>query len=169
MSAPFTDVGVQDAHTGTINWGDGTSSASITEIGGSGTASGSHSYAGAGVYTVSMTVRDDDTGVSNQSIFQYVVVYDPNAGFVTGGGWIDSPLGAYRPNPSLTGKANFGFVAKYQKGKSVPDGNTEFQFKAGDLNFKSTSYDWLVISGAAVVMLLFTVFTFRRHPELRAL
>ena len=27
-------------------------------------------------------------------------------------------------------------------------GNTEFQFKAGDLNFKSTSYDWLVVAGA---------------------
>ena len=29
----------------------------------------------------------------------------------------------------------------------MPDGNTEFQFKAGDLNFKSTSYDWLVVAG----------------------
>jgi hypothetical protein len=28
--------------------------------------------------------------------------------------------------------------------------NTEFQFKAGDLNFKSTSYDWLVVAGAKV-------------------
>jgi hypothetical protein len=36
--------------------------------------------------------------------------------------------------PTLTGKANFGFVSKYQKGQSTPDGNTEFQFKAGDLN-----------------------------------
>ena len=29
----------------------------------------------------------------------------------------------------------------------MPDGNTEFQNKAGDLNFKSTSYDWLVVAG----------------------
>ena len=43
------------------------------------------------------------------------------------------------------GKATFGFVAKYQKGATVPTGNTEFQFKAGNLNFKSTSYDWLVV------------------------
>ena len=93
-------------------------------------------------------MTDDDGGSSNQSTFQYVVIYDPAAGFVTGGGWIDSPLGAYRPMPTLTGKANFGFVAKYQKGKSIPDGNTEFQFKAGGLNFKSTNYEWLVISGA---------------------
>jgi hypothetical protein len=50
-------------------------------------------------------------------------------------------------NPELTGRANFGFVSKYKKGKSVPDGNTEFQFHAVDINFHSTSYDWLVIAG----------------------
>jgi hypothetical protein len=47
----------------------------------------------------------------------------------------------------LTGKANFGFVSKYQNGASVPTGNTEFQFKAGNLNFSSTSYEWMVVAG----------------------
>ena len=51
-------------------------------------------------------------------------------------------------DPALTGKATFGFVSKYQKGSSVPTGNTEFQFKAGNLNFKATAFDWLVIAGA---------------------
>jgi hypothetical protein len=50
-------------------------------------------------------------------------------------------------NTSLRGKANFGFVAKYKKGATVPDGNTQFQFKAGDLNFHSNSYEWLVVAG----------------------
>jgi hypothetical protein len=77
----------------------------------------------------------------------YLPVYDPTAGFVTGGGWIKSPAGAYTADQSLTGKANFGFVSKYKKGQSIPDGNTEFQFQAGNLNFKSTLYDWLVIAG----------------------
>lgn len=45
------------------------------------------------------------------------------------------------------GKATFGFVSKYEKGATTPTGNTEFQFKAGDLNFHSSSYDWLVIAG----------------------
>ena len=44
-------------------------------------------------------------------------------------------------------KASFGFVSKYQKGKTVPSGNTQFQFKTGDLKFHSTSYEWLVIAG----------------------
>jgi hypothetical protein len=44
------------------------------------------------------------------------------------------------------GKANFGFVSKYKKGASVPTGNTEFNFKAGDLNFHSDEYDFLVVN-----------------------
>jgi len=78
---------------------------------------------------------------------EYLAVYDPSAGFVTGGGWIDSPAGASAEYPDAVGKATFGFVSKYKKGATVPTGNTEFQFKAGDLNFHSDSYDWLVIAG----------------------
>jgi trimeric autotransporter adhesin len=77
-----------------------------------------------------------------------VAVYDPNGGFVTGGGWIDSPAGAYVASPSLTGKATFGFVSKFKRGQTTPDGSTEFQFQAAGFNFKSTSYEWLVVSGA---------------------
>lgn len=76
------------------------------------------------------------------------VWYDPSAGFVTGGGWINSPAGAYTADPLLTGRASFGFVSKYQKGKTVPSGNAQFQFQAGNLSFTSTSYQWLVVSGA---------------------
>ena len=80
--------------------------------------------------------------------FQYVVVYDPDGGFVTGGGWINSPAGAYPADPALVGKASFGFVSKYEPGKTVPSGNTQFQFQAARFSFKSTSYDWLVVAGA---------------------
>jgi hypothetical protein len=48
--------------------------------------------------------------------------------------------------PNVTGKASFGFVSKYKKGASVPEGNTEFVFKAAGLNFHSTAYDWLVVN-----------------------
>ncbi len=94
-----------------------------------------------------VTMTDDD-GDSGGSIFQYVVVYDPGVGFVTGGGWINSPAGAYVPDPSLAGKANFGFVAKYQQGATTPTGQTQFRFHVADLNFHSTAYQWLVVAGA---------------------
>jgi PKD repeat protein len=148
-SSLFADVGTADTHTAVWNWGDGTTSAgTVTEANGAGSIAGSHAYAAPGVYTVKVTVRDDDGG-SAVSTFQYVVVYDPSAGFVSGGGWIDSPAGAYLPDPNLTGKANFGFVSKYKKGTSIPDGRTQFQFKTASLEFESTSYEWLVIAGAS--------------------
>jgi hypothetical protein len=100
-----------------------------------------------GVYDICVTAEDAAGNISNTECTM-LAVYDPNAGFVTGGGWINSPAGAYVPDPGLTGKATFGFVSKYQKGKTTPTGNTQFQFKAGDLNFSSTSYEWLVVSGA---------------------
>ena len=148
VSAPFTDIGKLDTHAATWSWGDGsTSSASIVGSNGAGIASGSHTYAVAGVYTVTLTLTDDDTGTASET-FRYVVVYDASAGFVTGGGWITSPAGAFVADPSLTGRASFGFVSRYQRGQSVPSGSTQFQFQAADLRFKSVSYDWLVIAGA---------------------
>jgi hypothetical protein len=47
-----------------------------------------------------------------------------------------------------TGKATFGFVSKYKKGAQTPEGQTEFVFKTADLNFHSSSYEWLVVAGA---------------------
>jgi len=146
-SADFTDAGILDTHTAEWNWGDSSvSSGTVDETGGSGWVSGSHTYTTAGVYTVTLTVTDDDGG-SGESIFQYVVIYNPDGGFVTGGGWIYSEPGAYQPNPSLEGKANFGFVSKYKKGAQVPTGETEFNFKVANLNFHSDSYEWLVVAG----------------------
>ena len=57
-------------------------------------------------------------------------------------------VGAGRIGEFPTGKATFGFVAKYKKGANVPDGNAQFQFRAGDLDFQSTSYQWLVVAGS---------------------
>jgi PKD repeat protein len=111
-----------------------------------GTVSDSTYTAGSetGIYDVCLTVNDGTADSAEACTI--VVVYDPSAGFVTGGGWIDSPAGAYKPDPSLSGKATFGFVSKYKKGASVPEGNTEFQFQAGGFNFHSETYDWLVVN-----------------------
>jgi hypothetical protein len=109
-------------------------------------ATPSHAYADAGIYDLCLTV--DDGEVTSNTACTIAVVYDPSAGFVTGGGWIDSPAGAYGPYPTLTGKANFGFVSKYKKGATVPTGQTEFQFHVADLDFHSDIYDWLVVTGS---------------------
>ena len=153
VTASFTDAGSLDTHTCTISWDDDTiswdddtsSQGTVTESGGSGSCTGSRRYGAAGVYTVGIAVSDDDAA-SAASKFEYVVVYDPGAGFVTGGDWINSPAGAYAADPAMTGRANFGFVSKYQKGANIPTGQTQFQFRAGNLNFHSTVYEWLVVA-----------------------
>jgi hypothetical protein len=101
-----------------------------------------------GIYNLVITARDYALNESSLTV-ENVVVYDPSAGFVTGGGWFYSDPGNYIWDLSAEGKATFGFVSKYKKnGADEPDGQTEFQFKAGDLNFHSTSYQWLVVAGA---------------------
>jgi hypothetical protein len=140
----------------TASWQFTSASASVTQAGvineAAGTVSAMQSFATPGVYQVSLTVTNNCGGQGQATtigdLAAMVVVYDPSAGFVTGGGWINSPAGAFAENPSLVGKASFGFVSKYQNGASVPTGQTEFQFKAANLNFKSTTYDWLVVAGA---------------------
>ena len=156
FTGAFEDLGVLDLHT--AEWTFVSSSTtftcegSVTESAGSGTVAAICTFSASGVYMVRLTVTDDDGGFGESGtvgdVTAFVVVYDPDGGFVTGGGWIDSPPGAYVPNPPLTGKASFGFVSKYQRGSNVPTGQTEFQFKVADLNFHSTSYDWLVVAGA---------------------
>ena len=136
ISVTFTDPGSGDTHVTSIQCGNATSA-----------SGGTCTYTAAGVYTVTATVTDDDGG-SDTETYQYVVVYDPGAGFVTGGGWITSPAGAYAANPALTGRANFGFNSKYKNGANVPDGQTQFNFQAAGFNFHSTAYEWLVVAGA---------------------
>ncbi|MBI2927622.1 MAG: HYR domain-containing protein, partial [Verrucomicrobia bacterium] len=153
FTATFTDAG-GGTHTGTWTFDTISQAATIAEPSGAtpGSATGICTFTAAGVYTVKLTLNDScgasGTATQIDGMDLLVVVYDPSAGFVTGGGWINSPAGAYVADPTLTGKANFGFVSKYQKGADVPTGNTEFQFKAGNLNFSSTVYQWLVVSGA---------------------
>jgi PKD repeat protein len=105
----------------------------------------SHTFTEAGVYTVTATVANSVFPASDSVM---IVVYDPSAGFVTGGGAIASPAGAYPADPSLIGSANFGFVSKYKKGANVPDGQTQFKFQVADFEFHSATYQWLVVAGA---------------------
>lgn len=127
-----------------FDWDDGSSSAGQPV--GEGHVAANHHFASAGVYTVIVTVIDPE-GAEATSKFEYVVVYDPGAGFVTGLGWLQSPAGAYAPDPGMTGTALFGFASKYQRGILVPIGVTEFYVNAARFNFLSTSYDWLVVKG----------------------
>jgi hypothetical protein len=104
-------------------------------------------FQAAGVHTVCVRGADSIGNIGAEQC-AFLAVYDPNGGFVTGGGWISSPPGAYVPDPILTGQANFGFVSAYKKGQTTPTGTTEFQFRVANVNFHSSTYEWLVVAGA---------------------
>lgn len=65
VSGVFVDVGKLDSHSATIDWGDGspTQNATVVSANGSGTISASHTFAGGGVYTITVTLTDDDGGI----------------------------------------------------------------------------------------------------------
>lgn len=150
VSANFTDPNIQDTHEAIWIWEeDVQTSGNVIESNGLGTAYGRHVFNLPGVYAIDIEVFDNLGGsCTPEEPFQYAVLYDPEGGFVTGGGWIWSPFGAYASDSSLEGKATFGFVSKYKKGTDVPTGQTQFQFKVADLNFHSDAYDWLVVAGS---------------------
>jgi hypothetical protein len=161
LTGKFTDPGSADTHTALWSFTSdmyGNLGSEPGTVDSNKGVTGSKRFDLTGVFGIGLTVTDKDRGAGFANTINgpdglpaFVVVYDPSGGFVTGGGWINSPagaMGAMTAFPDAFGKASFGFVAKYKKGATVPEGNTEFQFKAGNLNFKSTDYQWLVVSGA---------------------
>lgn len=148
LGATYTDPGSNDTHTAMVEWGDATTSSPAAS---GGAVSDSHTYGEAGIYTICVTVTDDDGDSDRECAADYVVVYDPNGGFVTGGGWISAAPGSFPASPTASGPGRFGFVSKYHKGATTPVGSTEFQFQSGDLNFHSDSYEWLVVAGSKAI------------------
>ena len=159
FEAEISDPGLADTHSAEWTFTSSTTGESWSVPG---TVAG-HSVADTieflepGVYYACLSVTDSDGDSGESCVLNddadlpvMVVIYDSSGGFVTGGGWIQSPSGALHQDwdATATGKAHFGFVAKYKNGATAPDGHTEFQFQAGNLTFSSDSYDWLVVAGA---------------------
>lgn len=140
ISVSYTDAGTADTHTALFIWDDGTSSNVACAAG---SCSGTHTYAETGIYGVTITVTDDDSGAVSTS-FNYVIISNRDDAKVTGGGWFTSPAGAWTENSSFSGRASFNVNAQYVKG--APRGNTSLSTAA--FNFESSSYDWIVTNGA---------------------
>ncbi|MEA1952574.1 MAG: PKD domain-containing protein, partial [Planctomycetota bacterium] len=80
-AASFVDAGIADTHAASIDWGDGSPLEQVAVIvtSGAGAVSGSHAYATAGVYTVLLTIEDDDGGraaAQHQIIIKTATVLD---------------------------------------------------------------------------------------------
>ena len=83
-------------------------------------------------------VTDDDGGRGHGCAPSEVVVVDPSAGFVTGGGAVEVPA---------AGPASFGFTVKYLRGRAVPRGALQLRVRGG-ADFHAEHVDWLVVEGS---------------------
>ncbi len=97
--ASYSDLGVLDVHSATINWGDGTVSPAVIHPTVK-TITGSHTYQSAGSYTVRVTVIDDAGGAGSDSLSADITAVsspppdpdptpDPDPGTGTGTSFID--------------------------------------------------------------------------------
>jgi hypothetical protein len=136
LTAVFTDDNLK---TAIWSWGDGATSAGT--ISGN-QITGSHYYSETGMYDVTLTITDT-YGKSASKIYSYVIVFDPDNGDVTGGGWMNTQRGDYRLK-STCEKGNFGFCAQYDKNLNLK-GNLTFHINGVNFHVSSTSLDWLLV------------------------
>ena len=129
-------------------WGDGTPASDPSAAGTvqDGTVTGTHTYARPGLYTVTLAVANALGGTGTAAARDLVVV-DPAAGFLTGGGWIASPAGALPADPAAAGKVHVTATARYAAGQATPQAQVEVRFHEAALTFRTTAAQWLVIDG----------------------
>jgi hypothetical protein len=144
----FTDAGTRDEHTCEIDWKDGgkPTAGKVT----AGSCKAEHTYRTAGIFAPVITVTDDDGATASTTVDE-LVVYDRKAGSAIGDGSFTSPAGAFPAGPKLTGKADFSFTAKYGKSDTKPSGKVSLDFADAKLKFRSTSIEWLVVTGSEAV------------------
>ncbi len=95
VTATFTDPGVVDTHTATVDWGDGTDPVSVPVLAqgtGWGEVQAAHTYSTDGTFTVTVTLSDDDGGTDTAEAIS-VEATDTEVVVLPGSGvalWADS-------------------------------------------------------------------------------
>ncbi|MFG1948761.1 PKD domain-containing protein [Nonomuraea sp. NPDC048826] len=134
LTAGFTDRGTNDSHTCEVVWDDGDTDRYAAD----GSCDRSHTFAAPGMYTIKVQVADDDGASDTAAVM--VVVYDPDAGFVTGSGSFEG--GRFALNPQY---------GPHDEGPAP--GHGRLKATLPDLAIGSTALEWLVVTpqgGAAV-------------------
>lgn len=145
LSVAYTDENIAHA---TIDWGDG--SAVQTVDAPSSPFDIAHTYVNSGSYSVTITLTD--ACALSTFVYHSIIVMENLRGSVRGGGWFDSPEGALVTNPRAAGKAAFAFEASNTSMKEGPEGHIVFNFKDGNLKFRSTYIDWMHVEEETAIL-----------------
>jgi hypothetical protein len=125
VSGTFSDVGIPDTHTGTISWGDGSVFEPlnvITNGDGTGTFDGTHNYTDGGIYTITITIIDDDGGSTTQTTKAVI----SGVGVQNGVLYVIGTNGGDHVSVNRQGKGKIKVHADY-----LPDGNFKTVDAAG--------------------------------------
>ena len=89
-----------------------------------------------------------DNRDGNWNIYYYEIDTKKSSpsGFTNGSGFIHSPLGAVVNDGSKSGRAQFRLNARISKGGEL-HGRAAFSFNNGNIDFQSTSYSQIIVSG----------------------
>jgi hypothetical protein len=142
--APFSDEGLEDTHEAVIDWGDGnTSVGEVTPIDadGDGSVAGSHVYAHGGDYAVSVTVTDDDGGLTTQTEVVSITSAGPSAPVIASGGGLTVTEGAVGFGiRSFTDPDSSTWTATYVNGEGAPPSNLLVHQPTRQVQFSSIWY-----------------------------
>jgi hypothetical protein len=123
LTGTFTDPGVLDTHTVTVDWGDGTAPQTLATVDEAhGQFSADHHYANGGIYTIHATVSDNDSGQASgqaTAVVSGVGLVDGTLYVIgtDGRDWVDINLvrdwtrGSNAHNPVLRVRTEFGIGA----------------------------------------------------------
>jgi formylglycine-generating enzyme required for sulfatase activity len=95
------------------------------------------------IYMIQVTL-----GCSEYTASAILVVYNPEGGFATGGGWLVPEDDGINTHPNL--KAHFGFSVEYKDSLEDPNGSLEFRYQDDYVNLESTLIERLVVTGGKI-------------------
>jgi hypothetical protein len=121
-----------------------------------GTVTGSTVLTIPGVYSIKMTVTDASGQLGTSSTVDgldaTIVVCPSTGGYIAGGGWIDTPRGAYTADPAFFGKAGFAFVSTSAGSAESTSGELELDLHRQGFKFNAVSFESQTVSGSKALL-----------------
>ncbi len=145
-TADFGDYVPGEAHNIRWMWGDQSQPSIAYFAAGDSHVTGEHIYTQAGIYKVGLDFSESCLESADENYKQWMVIYDPAAGSVTGGGQLLS-LQTSLPWMNQQQNAQFSFNVSYNQNRdTAPQGQTQLNLRQQGV-FRSNTIDWLVVRG----------------------